>query len=125
MIKASNVSKFYRRMIYAVKRKGRRMRRLINENPLAPVAIFKNQLKPIFLNYSLDKKPKVKRVGRFVANHRGEFDVKYKEIESKHKSNYYSYVDRAVQIMGNKGIKEQFRKAKENLNEAIKRQLKK
>lgn len=122
-IKASNVSKFYRRMIYAVKRKARRIAKEIKNNPYAKKAIFLNQIKPIFLNYSLHKKPSKRKKRVFELNYKGEFDVIYQERENMKKSNFYSYSKRAAEIMGEEGIKKQFRKIRSTMFSAIKRNL--
>lgn len=124
LIKSSNVSKFYRRLIYSVKRKTRRIQKHLGENPTTPPAIFINQLKPIFLNYSLHKEPKKKKQRIFVPNYKGEFDIELNEKDSIFNSNFYSYIKRANLILGSNKLTKQFRKAKNILSLAIKKNLK-
>lgn len=118
LIKSTNLSKFYRRMIYAVKNKSKlalKIAELNNDKPL----LFKRQLYRIYRNVDLDHHSAKKNFLRFRKLDTGEFLIVSKKTKKKPSGNYFSYAERASEIMEEPAIKKQVRDEKKIFNQAI------
>lgn len=123
LIKSTNLSKFYRRMIYAVKNKARIANKIAEKKGTKPV-LFKSQLYPLYQNIDLERKF-VKRNYKVIEKlPNGEFRTKIDKKKKKHNGNYFSYVERAAEILDAPEIKKQLRNEKRIFNEAMSRHLK-
>lgn len=128
LIKSANLAKFYRRLIYSVKRKSLRAVKVSNGMPLV---IFRRQLIKRYSAIDLDKKRKdadkqkksTVRIKSLVKNTNGSYSYKIEEKRRKFNSNYFSYVNKAVEIMRQPEIEKQLRNHKRILNQAIFRHL--
>jgi len=128
LIKSTNLAKFYRRLIYSVKRQASRARKMAEKEGLQEKFVFKSRLKRKYSFINLDKdatKLKEFKRKRLVKNENGDYVYKFDKKERKYRSNYFSYVLRASTIMNEPGIKEQLRKHKAILRTAIDGQLNK
>lgn len=124
LIKSTNLSKFYRRMIYAVKNKAKIAIKQAEKNGTIPI-LFKNQLYPLYQNIDLDRKF-IKRNYKIIEKRpNGEYWAKIKENKKKHNGNYFSYVKRATEILDAPEINNQLRNEKKIFNEAINKYFKK
>jgi hypothetical protein len=98
-IKSANQAKFYRRMIYAVKRRAKRVLSRANSNIEQSGGIFKGQIKRLYTHCNLDK-TKFFTTRKYLArNVMGEFSYRIKRDKLNHKSNYFSYTRRAAEIL--------------------------
>lgn len=125
LIKSGNLSKFYRRMIYAVKRKSRRAHRisekLIDEEPV----LFKNQIRKLYWTQNLNKTTSKRTRKDLVKLDTGEFRVKVLKHSEVMRSNYLSYVRRASEIMEEPAILNQLRNHKKIFNQAVRKHFQK
>ncbi|HEY9262781.1 reverse transcriptase domain-containing protein [Chitinophaga sp.] len=141
-IKSANLSRFYRRMMRAVRSKARIALKLAapDEKPV----IFIRQLYDLYSNYPLTQKARDKKYKKLERNDFGEFRVVIKkasfgsaktnntnfvatpEVHGKRmiKSNYLTYVDRASEIMNEPAISNQLKNHTKILNRAIAFRLK-
>lgn len=118
LIKSTNLSKFYRRMIYAVKNKSKlalKIAELQNEKPL----LFKRQLYRIYRNVDLDHHKAKKNFLRFQKKDTGEFLMISDKSKKKPSGNYFSYAERAAEIMEEPAIARQVRNEKKIFNQAL------
>src|SRR6185369_1314038 len=101
LIKSANLAKFYRRMIYAVKRKARYANKLSDENSQMPF-IYRTRLKKLYAKTKLNSIKEIKRKKVLVYS-REKRHYLYKFIDNGNSkqmsSNYFSYVNRASRIM--------------------------
>lgn len=124
LIKSANLAKFYRRMIYAVKRKVKRAVMIAKSKPDTAVVIYRRQLYKLYSSINL-KKTEIKSTRkRLVKNKWGDFIYESKPINRKLRSNYFTYVKRASRIMDDKSIEKQVRNHRKIFNQAINRHLK-
>lgn len=126
LIRSTNLAKFYRRLIYSVKRQASRAKKLSEKEGLESNFIFLSRLKRKYSFINLDKSlSKLKEFKRkkLIRNKNGDFVYKFDRKERKYKSNYFSYVLRASRIMKEPAILKQIRKHKAILREAIDRHL--
>lgn len=119
LIKSANLSKFYRRMIVAVKSRSSRAMLAANKNPGAPTELFKRRLYRLYTNINLDNKKVNKKYKNLVANKFGYYVYKTKRDEDRFNSNYFTYSKRASMIMNEPLIKRQVRRHRTIFNEAI------
>jgi len=124
LIKSSNLSKFYRRMIYAVKSKASTARKSVERSPGRPLVIFRRQLYKLYTSYPLSSTKIYTKFKWLEKNKKGEYFFKTKPVEKKQRSNYLSYVKRASEIMQEPAIKHQIRNHYRIFNQAIYRHLK-
>ena len=123
LIKSANLAKFYRRMIYSVKRKANRAVKIAKETPNGKPVIFRNQLYKLYTAKSLHTK-KLYTNKRFLEKNKvGDYVIEVSKKERKYKSNYLSYVSRASKIMGDETIKNQIAKHKKIFTQAIHKHL--
>jgi len=129
LIKSANLAKFYRRLIYSVKRKSGRAIKV--SNGISPY-IHRGQLKKRYSEIDLDKernkidkqKRATVRIKTLTRNNYGYYSYEIEEKPRKHNSNYFSYVNKAIEIMNQPEIGHQLRNHKRVLNQAISRHLK-
>ncbi len=132
LIKSTNLSKFYRRLINIVKRRARRAFKVNQKDPLQKKAIYLNQIKKLYNkplkemdseNNELKQKFRTKSI--LELNERGEYSFIKKEAKSKMKnSNYMGYVKRCCEIFKSDHFENQLRKRKYTVHTAINRHLK-
>ncbi|MEX1003111.1 MAG: reverse transcriptase domain-containing protein [Crocinitomicaceae bacterium] len=126
LIKSANLSKFYRRMIYSTKGKIKRAEKVQEKTLSERRIIFRRQLDKLYSNIDLDKPHRKKQKWKtFYQIDTGEFRIKVKSKDTAFKTNYFSYVERASKIMNEPAIKNQLRKHKKILSDAIERHSKK
>src|SRR5690554_4845731 len=123
LIKSANLAKFYRRMIYAVKSKTKRAKKIAGEYPGDKPVVFKNQLIRLYTNQDLDDQgsPRKRRFKTIKKIETGEYRV-YSEVkEYANSGNYFSYVKRSAEILEAPEILEQINggKAKKIFNQAL------
>ncbi|RAJ80264.1 reverse transcriptase (RNA-dependent DNA polymerase) [Chitinophaga dinghuensis] len=143
-IKSANLSRFYRRMMRAVRSKARLAIKLA-EPGVKPV-IFIRQLYDLYSKYPLTQKVREKKYKKLVRNGLGEYrmvvekrkrdripeDTKdtlntyesRKDNKRMAKSNYWTYVDRASEIMQEPAISKQLKNQTKILTKAIAFRLK-
>jgi hypothetical protein len=125
LIKSANLSKFYRRMIYAVKSKAKRARVRVEGSPVNKYAIFRRQLYKLYTIQDLNKTKIRTSFNRLEKTELGYYKLKVIKIDKPLKSNYLSYVKRASMIMEDESISNQIRNHKRIFNEAIAKHLRK
>jgi hypothetical protein len=128
LIKSTNLSKFYRRMVLAVKRKANRARKMHETDPNRPLAIYRNQLEKLFLDKDLSRSKIISKFKSFKLLDNGEYKLKSEPKERAFKSNYLSYVKRVGEIIDNdeaNKIEKQVRKHKEIFSQAVDKHLNK
>jgi len=123
LIKSSNLARFYRRMITAVKRKASRAVKLTIMNPNTSPVIYRNQLIRLYSNISLNKMKIINKRKELVKTKYGYFVYKSIPYEKKFRSNYFSYARRASRIMNQECIQNQLNKHRNMFNSCIKRQI--
>lgn len=123
LIKSANLAKFYRRMIYSVKRKVKRAVSRAKESPHKKIIIFKRQLYKLYTSYPLSNTKLRTKAKWLIKNERGEYRYTTKLVEKKYNSNYLSYVNRASDIMNEPAIKAQIKKHYKIFNDAIYKHL--
>lgn len=134
LIKSANLAKFYRRIIYTVKRRAKRAIKVVSGPSSKPV-IFKARLIKLYKKLDLeDNKEKSFVVKRLQKQLNGTY--KYVNIEVKpkqgdpaaqkqKKANYLSYVKRSSSEMKQDGILNQVGKRRNIFNRALAKHLKK
>lgn len=125
LIKSANLAKFYRRMIYSVKRKAKQAIKNLENNENSKLAVYRSRLKRLYSRTNLSSVKDFHRRKTLKINTEGTYDFHFKKIKNKHNSNYFSYVRRAAKIMGDESINEQVRKHKSIFNYSIFKHLKK
>lgn len=118
LIKSTNLSKFYRRMIYAVKNKSKialKIAELNNEKPL----LYKRQLYRIYRNINLDHHKVKKNFLRFQKIETGTYKLISEKTKKKSSGNYFSYAEKASEIMEEPAILQQVRNEKKIFNQAL------
>jgi hypothetical protein len=124
LIKSANLSKFYRRMIYAVKAKSKIAHKVALRDSTKPI-LFKKQLYSIYRNIDLDKVTSTRRFKRFIPQETGEFRLTTREKTKPLKGNYFSYAQRAAEIMNESAILKQIAGEKRVFNQAIQKHFNK
>lgn len=122
-VKSANLSRFYRRMIYSVKRKAKRAVADVAENPGTKPVIFRRQLYKLYSAANLSKVKFYTRRKKLVKTPNGGFQLISKKAEKTLQANYFNYVKRASKIMNNPKIKDQLDSHKRIFNAAIKKHL--
>jgi hypothetical protein len=119
LIKSSNLSKFYRRMIQAVKSRLKRAHVSSEINPHEANALFKRRLYRLYTNINLDKKLTTRYFKKLVENRFGYYTYQTEPKKEEFRSNYFSYAKRAASIMHSPSIKQQLRRHRTIFNQAI------
>ncbi|MDB5116689.1 MAG: hypothetical protein JWQ79_2181 [Mucilaginibacter sp.] len=125
LIKSTNLSKFYRRMIKAVKIKSQRSLNVSMQNPNIPIAVFKHRLYKLYTKYPLNDTKIRTNYKRLIKNDLGEYYYKITKKTRTNRSNYLSYVHRSADIMGEGSIRLQLRNHSRIFNDAINKHIKK
>lgn len=133
VIKSTNLAKFYRRLIYIIKRRAKRALRSIENNPLQKKAIYINQIKKLYNNplreldaENKELKQKLRNKSYLEINEKGEYSLVTKKVNLKLKnSNYMGYVKRCSEIFKESSFQRQVRKRKHIVFSAIKKHLNK
>lgn len=125
LIKSSNLSKFYRRMVFAVKRKARRAYKMAAENSEGKPIIYRRQLYKLYSILDLTKTKIHTRWKKIVKTDLGTYRLKTGVKTKVLRSNYFSYATRASEIMKEPAIFKQVRNHKKIFNQAIKKYIKK
>lgn len=121
LIKSANLSKFYRRMIFAVKSRTLRAVLSKNKNPGAPLAIFRRRLYRLYTNINLERMKTNRHFKTLVPNNFGHYVYCIENNEEEFRSNYFTYGKRASDIMGEPRILAQVRRHRTVFNQAIKK----
>ena len=132
LIKSTNLAKYYRRLISIVKRRAKRAKNGINNDPFQKKAIFLNQVKKLYNRplRELDSetgelKQKLRTKSVLELNDRGEYSIISSEVQSKRRnSNYMGYVRRCSEIFETKDFEHQLRKRKHIVFKAINKYIK-
>lgn len=130
-VKSTNLARYYRRLISIVKRRCKRARNGIKNNPQQTKAVFLNQIKKLYNQpirevdaENKELKQKERNSTILVLNERGGFSSITKKIRLKNKnSNYLGYLKRCENIFENKIFLHQVRKRKHIVRMAIKKHL--
>jgi hypothetical protein len=123
LIKSTNLSKFYRRMIYSVKKKCIRAKKIGERNGTKPI-IFKRQLYKIYRNINLDKSKSKRKFNSFHKLETGEYRIKSKLNNKPFQGNYFSYAKRSAEIMDELAILNQIKGERRVFNQAIHKHIK-
>lgn len=118
LIKTANLSKFYRRMIYAVKNKSKIALKIAEKNDEKP-RLFKRHLFRIYRNVNLDNYSTKKSFLRFNKLDTGAFKLISEKRIEKPSGNYFSYAKRASEILNEPSILNQIRNEKKIFNQAL------
>ncbi|MBP2281690.1 hypothetical protein H4V97_000008 [Flavobacterium sp. CG_23.5] len=132
VLKSTNLAKYYRRLISIIKRRAKRVRKVIVNDPLQKKSIYINQIKKLYNkplreldSENKDLKQKQRNRTKLEINERGEYSTISFEHNSKRRdSNYMGYVKRCVAVFGEKIFEHQVRKRKHIVYSAIKKHLK-
>lgn len=130
-VKSTNLARYYRRLISIVKRRCKRAKNGIKNNPLQTKAVFVNQIKKLYNQpvreidaENKELKQKQRNRTKLILNDRGEFSSISEKINLKNKnSNYLSYLMRCENIFRSKTFLHQVRKRKHIVRKAIKKHL--
>ncbi|WP_158622523.1 reverse transcriptase domain-containing protein [Pedobacter sp. KBW06] len=135
-VKSANLARFYRRMIYAVKRKAERAVKISVASGTKPI-IFKSRLVKLYKRVDLDsERDKPFKIKRLVKEDNGNYVYRRPEAEPKNaernkmednktkKSNYISYMRRATNTIDSEKIFGQIKKRKVIFHEAMSKHVK-
>lgn len=123
LIKSTNLSKFYRRMIYSVKARCERAKKIAEMRSTKPI-LFRRQLYKIYRNIDLDKVKAKRKFKSFLKVETGEFRVTSKVKDVQFRGNYFTYAKRAAEIMNEPAILKQIKGEKRVFNQAVQKHLK-
>lgn len=123
LLKSANLAKFYRRMIYAVKRKAMLAVKIAEVTGETPV-IYKGRLKRLYSKLKLNSTKQYNTRKRLVLKKDGFYHYRFKKSKNEHSSNYFSYVNRASRLMEEPAIVKQLGKHKAIFNDALSKHLK-
>jgi len=118
LIKSANLTKFYRRMIYAVKNKSKLALKIAEKDGEDPI-IFKRQLYRLYRNVDLDYHSAKRNFLSFEKLENGQFRMNSERKRKKPTGNYFSYAARAAEIMDEPAIAKQVRNEKKIFNQAM------
>ncbi|MCF8448189.1 MAG: hypothetical protein K9H61_14455, partial [Bacteroidia bacterium] len=125
LVKSSNLSKYYRRLILSVKTKVARAVAQVKDFPDQKPVVYRRQLRRLYDDIDLSKHSTTKNFKNLVQNDRGGYKLEITQRKLTQKGSYHSYVKRASEIMEEPKIIHQLRSNKRILNEAINRRIKK
>ncbi|MGN6647441.1 MAG: reverse transcriptase domain-containing protein, partial [Cytophaga sp.] len=123
LVKSHNLAKFYRRLISSVKSKCNMAVRQSEEKPFEKPIIYRRQLYRLYTNLDLNKKKIYTNRKRLEKNNLGDYSFKTSPILKEHRSNYFSYLNRASDIMQEPAIKNQARNHMRIFNQAVQKHL--
>ena len=123
LIKSANLSKFYRRMIYSVKTKAKRIEKIKETQLLSSCSLYKRKLYRIYSYHGRKSRDIEKIKCRFkIHPERKSYVFERNLVSRKFRGNYLAYVERASRIMAEPAIKKQLRNHWKILQAAINRQ---
>lgn len=124
LIKSSNLSKFFRRMIYAVKTKAKRIKKIQEKELISTTHLYKRKLYRIY-SYHGKKSRKIDFSRSRLINNRDRKTYEFEKIllKKRFRGNYLAYVERASKIMKEPAIKKQLRNHWKILQEAIRKHI--
>lgn len=128
LIKATNIAKYYRRLIEIVKRRARRAKKLSFHNPTIPKAVYINQIKklynsPIKHTGKTENKQVFRKRHSLVINEKGDFIFNHFEVEVKNTSNYISYIRRCQFQFNTNSFSKQLKRKQQIIGQAINKHL--
>ncbi|SDG59066.1 reverse transcriptase domain-containing protein [Mucilaginibacter gossypii] len=124
LIKSANLSKFYRRMILAVKSRTKRAYASAYGNQTINTALFNRRLYRLYTNIDLDKKSITRNFKSLVPNQFGDYVYRVQKNEGEFRSNYFKYGERASEIMGTNSIVKQTRRHRTIFKQAVQKYAK-
>lgn len=127
LIKSANLAKYYRRLIFTIKSRAKRAKKLAKKNPTIPKAVYLNQVKRLYNSpLAHTQKTENKQIFRtrhsLVVDDKGEFQFAFKETY-KRNSNYISYIKRCDRIFNTKTFSRQLRRKRKIVGQAVIRNL--
>jgi hypothetical protein len=127
LIKSTNLARFYRRMISAVKAKARRIERVKEKELITSPVFYKRKLYKLYSIHGKNSRSIPYHRVKWVKASTGEHYPKKEEKLSKRKyrGNYLNYVFRASEEMNEPAIKKQIRNHWKVLQQAIDKHVKK
>jgi hypothetical protein len=124
LVKSHNVAKFYRRLISSVKSKCNiAIKQYEKGNSVKPI-VYRRQLYRLYTDLNLNKKKIYTNRKWLQKNELGIYSYKTRPILKEHRSNYFSYLKRASDIMHEPAIKNQARNHMKIFNQAVQKHLK-
>jgi len=124
LIKSANLSKFYRRMIYAVKTKAKRIKKIEERDLVTNAPLYKRKLYRIYSFHGKKSRELDIIRNRLIVNtSRQSFEYEQKLGKRKFRGNYLAYVERASKIMKEPAIKRQLKNHWKILKDAINRRI--
>lgn len=123
LIKSANLSKFYRRMITAVKSRSKRAVLASTKNPGVSDALFKRRLYRLYTNINLDGKVVNRRFKKLSPNRFGYAVYESETKEKSFKSNYFTYAKKAAEIMNEPRILCQVRRHRTVFDSVVKKHI--
>lgn len=111
-------------MIDTVKRKSKRAKKIAEKNNFSKPVIFRRQLHKLYTAKPLKETKFRTRHKYLVKKENGEFALKTVLKTKELRSNYFTYMRRASDIMNDDSIINQLRNHKRIFNEAINKHLK-
>jgi uncharacterized protein YqgV (UPF0045/DUF77 family) len=123
LLKSANIAKFYRRMIFSVKIKARRAKKIQNNNETDRPVIFRRRLQRKYSQLDLRKSKEIKQRVRLRKDIDSLFGFEKYEPKKTYNTNYFSYIEKASLILDESAIKNQLRKHKTIFNQALHRHL--
>lgn len=121
LIKSANLSKFYRRMIVAVKSRTKRAFSAAYSGQNTNTALFNRRLYRLYTDIDLDKKTVRRNFKKLVPNQYGEFIYSVTRKDDEFRSNYFKYGERASEIMGTDTVVRQTRRHRTIFKKAVKK----
>ncbi|KAA3437669.1 reverse transcriptase/maturase family protein [Rufibacter hautae] len=121
LVKSANLAKFYRRMIEAVKRSGRHIRKSQQKSPFAAAELFKKRIFKLYSFHGNKRKVTSKSYQKLEKDNIGRYRfVKFSpKSPKKSRGNYFTYLKRAGELMQEPAIQKQARKHYRILHQAI------
>jgi hypothetical protein len=123
LVAAKNLSKFYRRMKISIKKKTKISVHLEPGKMAKRPAVFFRQLYRIYSNSDLERYQVRTRRISLTKNRFGEYVYKSKVIPKPMKGNYFSYIKRSTNIMGEPAIAKQLRNHRKVFNSTLKKRM--
>lgn len=123
LIKSANLSKFYRRMIMAVKGKAKHAMLNARKIPGASQVLYQRRLYRLYTNINLDETQVKRRFKHLEPNRFGYYVYRTEQKDDELRSNYFSYAQRASDIMKEPKILRQVRRHRTIFTAASKKQL--
>lgn len=112
LIKSSNLSKFYRRMKYAIKTKVKRLRKYKERYLLDEAPLYKRKLYRLYTQTGMKSRNMNMKVTRYVFDENTSQYIPIRiDVDRRFRGNYFAYIERAARIMEEPAIKQQMNKS--------------